>query len=223
MSDTQQTPKKNSTNGTNNGSGARRALMLVIVAIVVGTLWFASQSGNNAKKSLDNAEKAQKTADSGAKVDEYKGWKSYTWAAQGVSFKHPGDWFVSENADMGRLYVKNSQVDLLKEETPENFQQFWLSVDNDENSAAREAAIKAGTSMYREVSGSVKASTVKTGDLTINVYEYETVGGPTLEAYWTSKTGKRFFATTSTEVGKQNQTDMVATLKKALASVAFIQ
>src|SRR5690606_13610706 len=108
------------------------------------------------------------------------------WSDNAITFKHPGDWLTSETASMGRVYVKNSDVDLLKEETPDNFQQVWLSVDTDEASQARENAIKAGISEYRVVRGEVKSSTIKSGDLTINTYEYETLGGPTLEAYWTN-------------------------------------
>jgi hypothetical protein len=120
---------------------------------------------------------------------------------------------------MGRLYVKNSQVDLNKEETPADFQQIWFSHDTDETTKAREDAIKKGKSDFRVVNGTVTASTIKAGDTTINTYTYETLGGSTLEAYFTNKAGKRLLATTSTEVGKQNQTDMVTNLKKVLATV----
>lgn len=215
MSDKQQTP----TPSTNN---VRRSLILVIAAVVVGTLWFVFQSKDKTDQALNNTKKAA-ASDTADKTDEYAGWKSYTWTSEGLTLKHPGDWVTSETTSMGRLYAKNSEVDLLKEETPANFQQIWLSVDTDETSATREAAIKAGTSTYREVGGKVTASTVKAGNLTINIYEYQTLGGPTLEAYWTNKAGKRFFATNSTEVGQQNQTDMVANLKKILATITFAE
>lgn len=152
--------------------------------------------------------------------DEYAGWEDHTWESQGVSFQYPGEWVISETASMGRLYIKNVDVDLLKEEAPANFQQIWLSVDTDENSAAREEAIKNGRSAWRVIDGEVKADTIKAGDITINTYEYNTLGGVTLEAYWTDKDGKRYFATNSTEVGEQNQKDMVDMLKKLLSSIA---
>jgi hypothetical protein len=209
MSDNQQTP-----------SNVGRALILVIAVIVAGTVWFVFQSRNEADKTLEDTKKAQSTDESDTKTDEYKGWESYTWASQGVNFKHPADWVTEENTGIGRLYVKNQDVNLLTEETPDNFQQIWLSIDTDESSAAREDAIKNGTSAFRTVNGEVKASTLEAGDITINTYEYETTGGPTMEAYWTGKDGKRLFATNSTDVGEQNQTEMVATLKKVLASVA---
>jgi len=212
MSNNQQTP-------INVG----RSLILVIAAVIVGTLWYVWQAKDNTDKTLNDTRQAQASTPETKDDDQYKGWKSYTWASQGVSFKHPGDWFVQENTSLSRLYAKNSQVDLLKEETPANFQQVWLSFDMDEASAAREAAIKAGSSQYRVVNGVVKASTIKAGSLTINVYEYETAGGPTLEAYWTNKAGTRLYATNSTEVGQPNQTDMVANLKKMLASVSLAE
>lgn len=217
MSDKQQTPS------TNNN--ARRSLVLIIAIIIAGTGWFVWQATKDTDKVLENTNKAQsdKTADKAKTSDEYKGWKTFDWTSQGLSFKHPGDWVTSEAVSMGRVYAKNSSVDLLKEETPDNFQQIWLSVDTDETAKTREDAIKAGNSDFRMVTGAVKASTIKSGDLTINVYEYATVGGATLEAYWTGKDGKRYFATNSTEVGEQNQKDMVATLKKVLATVKFAQ
>jgi hypothetical protein len=214
MSDKQQTPTPN--------NNVKRSLLLIIAAILVGAIWFVWQSNDNTDKSLKSTKKTQ-TQTPTETVDTYKGWKSYTWTAQGVSFKYPGDWTVQENTSMGRLYVKNSTVDLAKEQTPENFQQLWLSVDTDETAAARETNIKKGVSAFREVIGEVKASTIKAGSLTINVYEYETTGGPTLEAYWTNKAGSRVLATNSTEVGQQNQKDMVANLKKLLASVTLPQ
>ena len=207
MSDKQQTPSSNNVG---------RSLVILVAAIIAGTGWFVWQATRNTDKTLEDTRKAQ-AEEQEEKTDEYKGWKELSW--EGVSFKYPGDWFTSETASMGRVYVKNSQVDLMKEATPENFQQLWLSVDTDENAASRETAIKAGSSDYRVVNGDVKASTVKSGNLTINVYEYQTTGGATLEAYWTGKDGKRYFATNSTEVGEQNQKDMVANLKKLLATV----
>lgn len=206
----------------------QRSLMVIIALLVVGVAWFVWQAGADDKKTADankettnskTAEEAKKAAEQEMKAGDYKGWKTYDWASQGISFKYPGDWFVSETESMGRLYVKNSQVNLNKEETPDNFQQIWFSYDTDETAKAREDAIKKGESDYRVVSGAVTATTIKAGDTTINTYAYETLGGSTLEAYWTNKVGKRFMATTSTEVGKQNQTDMVANLKKVLASV----
>ncbi len=200
-----------------------RSLILIIAAIVVGTLWFVFQSKDKTDKTLDNAKQVQQSKPEHEKVGTYKGWTSYSWDTQSLTFKQPSGWVNSETASMGRLYVKNSKVDLLKEETPENFQQIWLSVDTDETAKAREDAIKNGESAYRVVSGKVTAGTVKSGDLTINTYEYQTVGGPTLEAYWAGKDGKRYFATTSTEVGEENQTEMVANLKKLLATVDFTE
>lgn len=214
MSDKQQTPSS-----TNVG----RSLILIVAAIVVGTLWFVYQSKDNTDKTLDNAKQVQDSKPERNREGTYKGWENYSWEGQNVSFKHPGGWVTSETASMGRLYVKNSSVDLLKEETPEDFQQVWLSVDTDEASKAREDAIKKGESAYRYVNSDVKAGTVKSGDLTINTYEYDTVGGPTLEAYWTGEDGKRYFATTSTEVGEENQAEMVANLKKLLATVSFTE
>jgi hypothetical protein len=207
MSDNQQTP-------SNNVVG--RALPILIAIILVGAIWFVF-SKDKTEEPMNNTN-ANEQAQEEAK-NEYEGWKEYTWESQGVSFKYPGDWVISETPSMGRLYVKNIDVNLLKEETPEGFLQVWLSVDTDENSAAREEAIKNGRSVWRVVDGEVKSGTIKAGDIIINTYEYNTLGGATIEAYWTDKDGKRYYATNSTEVGEPNQTEMVDILKKLLKSV----
>jgi hypothetical protein len=195
-----------------------RTVLILIGAVIIGvTGWYVLQSKDKANESLGNAALVQ-TEDTA--VDEYSGWKTHTWEGQGLTFKYPDNWFLEEKASMSRIYVKNSEVDLLKEETPADFQQLWLSYDRDEASAAREEAIKNGKSAYRVVRGEVTAGTIQAGDLTINTYEYETLGGPTLEAYWTGADGKRYYATNSTEVGEENQTEMVAALKKLLASIS---
>ncbi len=212
MSTNQQTPSTN------------RSLIIIIAVIIIGAGWFVWQSTKNTDKILDNTKKAQtsdKKTETQQKTDSYAGWKSYAWTSEGVTFKYPGDWFIKEDAGLSRVYAKNSQVDLSKDETPVNFQQIWLSADMDETAQAREDSIKKGESAFRIVNGPVTASTIKAGTVTINVYSYETVGGSTVEAYWTNKAGKRLMATNSTEVGQQNQTDMVATLKKVLASITL--
>src|SRR5690606_25799020 len=175
MSDKQQTPSNN----------VGRSLTIIIAIILIGAVWFVFGSKDKTDEALNTAGNNEQSQQE--QKDKYEGWKSHTWESQGVSFKYPGDWVISETASMGRLYVKNVDVDLLKEETPENFQQVWLSVDTDENSAAREEAIKNGRSAWRVIDGEVKADTIKAGDITINTYEYNTLGGVTLEAYWTGK------------------------------------
>ena len=210
MSNNQQTPNL-----------LQSVLMVVIALLIGGTLWYVWQSKDNTDKTLNDTKKAQTTQPTDNKTDEYKGWKSYAWTSEGVTFKYPGDWIIKDGLTAYRVYARNVDVDLNKDETPANFQQIWLSSDSDETAVAREEGIKKGESMYRQVDGAVKASTIKAGSLTVSVYEYNTVGGPTLEAYFTNKAGKRIMATTSTEVGQQNQTDMVANLKKVLATITL--
>lgn len=206
-------------------STSNRSLLIILAIIVIGVAWLIWQAGKeDTPAPAKNTNQNTPNKDDEKQTDEYAGWKSYTWESQGVTFKHPGDWTVKTDDKMDRLYVRNSEVDLLKEETPANFQQVWFSADMGEASQAREDAIKKGESAYREIAGppgNVQASTVKAGNLTINVYEYATTGGATLEAYWTNKAGARLYATNSTEVGEKNQTDMVANLKKILASITL--
>lgn len=200
-----------------NTKSTRNALAVVVAFIVVVTGVYVMRANDNANEALDNAANVQQTEED--ESASYADWASYNWEEQGVSFRYPEGWLVGSGNSAYRLYVKNTDVDLMKEETPESFQQVWLTFDQDEASAAREEAIKNGVSAYRVVDGEVKASTIQAGGTTINVYEYNTLGGATLEAYWTGKDGQRMFATNSTEVGEPNQTEMVATLKKLLASI----
>jgi hypothetical protein len=205
-----------------NANKVRRSLILILAAAVIGVGWYAYQNRNGADQPAGGTqqETQEVEATSGGQED-YEGWQDYTWASQGFSFKHPEGWVVEENATMSRLYVKNSDVNLLTEETPDNFQQIWFSYDNDEAAQQREEDIKKGVSQYRAVNSEVKASTIEADGIIFNVYEYETLGGATLEAYWTTEEGKRVYATNSTDVGEPNQTEMVATLKKVLASVTL--
>ena len=102
MSDKEQTP-------TNNNVG--RAVTIIIAILLIGTVWFVFGSKNQTEEPMNNtnsSEQAQEEA-----KDEYEGWKDHIWESQGVSFKYPGDWVISETASMGRLYVKNVDVDLL--------------------------------------------------------------------------------------------------------------
>src|SRR5687767_12682957 len=104
----------------------RSILILVVVAIIGATGWYVLRSKDEVDKTTDTNKTTQSdNKDTEKKPDAYEGWKSYTWESQGVTFKHPGDWFVQENTSLSRLYVKNTQVDLTKEETPANFQQIW--------------------------------------------------------------------------------------------------
>ncbi|HTH72575.1 MAG TPA: hypothetical protein VL737_04415 [Candidatus Pristimantibacillus sp.] len=217
MSNKEQTPTKKALVTPEN---LRRGLIVVALAIVAGTLWYVWQTKDNTDKTLKDAKAVQTAEKNNPAPNAYADWTQYKWTDNGVSFKYPKDWFVSENKAMGRVYVKNSQVDLLTQATPDNFQQVWLSVDPDETYKAREDAIKQGQSDFHAVKSAVKASTVTAGGVTINLYTYDTTSGPAAEAYWTNKAGTRVLATTSTGVGQQNQTDMVATLKKLLATVS---
>lgn len=215
MKNKQQTPPQTPSN-------VRTSLIAVAAAILVGTGLYVYSANSKTNETIDKTNNTQNSAPKES-TDAYAGWKSYTWTDNGVSFKYPGDWVVNDTQTDYRVYVRNVNVDLTKESMPANFQQVWLSVDVDETAAAREQAIKNGQSDFRMVDGTVKAGSIKTSGVTVNTYEYKTLGGATLEAYWTNKAGVRLMATTSTEVGEQNQSDMVATLKKVLATVSFVE
>lgn len=145
----------------------------------------------------------------------------YTSNNLGISFQYPKGWFVREDNDASRVYIENTQEDVNKGNMPADFQRVWISTWAQEVSAQIENNVKNGKPDGREISGKVSATTISSDGIVINTYEYKTVGGSTLQAFWTNKSGKRYYATNSTEVGDVNQQKMVENLKKILATVKF--
>jgi hypothetical protein len=152
-------------------------------------------------------------------ANEYDDWKTFTSDSGNLSFKYPGTWFIREDASLARVYAASTKTSLTMDDIPENFQQVWIAINTNEASAASEANAKKGTPEGYSVNGKPTVSTITANGITIRTYEYQTVGGPVLLAYWSGKTGTRYFATNSTEVGQTNQQNMVQNLKKILASV----
>lgn len=145
----------------------------------------------------------------------------YTSNNLGISFQYPKGWFVREDRDDSRVYIENTQEDVNKGNMPADFQRVWISTWAQEVSAQTENNVKNGKPDGREISGSVSTATINSNGVVINTYEYKTIGGSTLQAFWTDKSGKRYYATNSTEVGDANQQKMVENLKKILATVKF--
>lgn len=203
-------------------------LLLIGIIITVGVIGFGgwyvlSRDKIDQSKVItptDSAEDkdAEPTDDT---PDPYKDWLTYNWAPQATSFKYPADWFVAPDASNDRVHIRNVQNEVTKEDMPATYQNMWLSADTVEAAAEREAAIKQGESSIRQISGTVTASTIMTGSRTINTYEYQTIGGATIEAYWTGKDGRRYFATTPTELGEPRQTDSVKMLKQVLPTLVI--
>lgn len=155
-------------------------------------------------------------------MSPYTGWPTYTSTAQKLSFKYPKGWYIREDpSSSSTIYISSVQGVVDKGNWPADFQMLWISSDPNETALANENNTKAGKPSCCEISGPVTASTIKSGSLVINAYQYQTVGGPELEAYWTNSAGKRFVATNSVEVGETNQQNMVANLKLVLATVKF--
>jgi len=104
---------------------------------------------------------------------------------------------------------------------PSNFQQVWISTWEQEVAAEKESNVKAGNPDGREFGGSLISDKIDRNGFVINTYEYATIGGPTLQAFWSDKNGKRYYATNSTEIGQENQQMMVENLKLILSTVDF--
>ncbi len=153
-----------------------------------------------------------------------KNLQTYTSNNLGISFQYPKDWYIKEEEEMRsgyRIYIRNFQGDVSRENMPSDFQQIWISTWEQEINAETENNVKNGNPDGREFGGSLSTKTIDRGSFIINTYEYETIGGVTIQAFWTDKSGKRYYATNSTEVGQENQKNMVENLRKILSTVKF--
>jgi hypothetical protein len=144
-------------------------------------------------------------------------WKTYSSDSFKISFQYPEDWYIRE--DNNRIYIENTQEDVNKANMPSDFQRIWISNWDQEVSLEKENNIKNGNQGGIESDGNMHIDTININGVVINTYEYITSGGPTLQAFWTDKFGKRYYATNSTEVGELNQRDMIENLKKILSTV----
>ncbi len=207
-----------------HGFGIVGVLLVVVVLAVVGGAGFYAYQSNQSKPKTDNKEVAKSNqpaakdkAQDVPKVDvpANSGWKRYESKLLKLSFEYPEEWFVREDSATNRVYVSSHQGEFNKGDTPTGYQLLWLSAATQETSQENEASVKSGSPKCCEA-GPVTSSNLKAGDVTINTYEYQTVGGPALEAYW-EIVGKRFYAHNGTELS--NQEAMVTNLKKLLPTV----
>lgn len=198
--------------------------LIVIVALtLVGGVGYYIYHNDKDKKTdssatsptNDQSSKAEEKSSSSEPVND--GWKTYTSTTQKISFEYPEGWFVREDSETNRIYVSNHQGEFNKDNMPDDYQQLWLSTWNQEATAENESSVKNGSPNGREA-GPITKGTIKAGEVTMNTYEYQTLGGSTLQAFWTAN-DKMYYATNSTEIGTQQQTDMVSNLKKLLPTV----
>lgn len=151
-------------------------------------------------------------------------YKTYTSANLGISFQYPKGWYVKEEKEKGigyRIYIQNTQEEVSNEYMPSDFQRVWISTWEQEINEETENNVKNGTPDGREFRGSLSAGAIDINGFMINIYEYNTIGGPTLQAFWSDKNGKRYYATNATEVSQENQKNMVKNLKLILFTVKF--
>ena len=206
------------------------ALAVVLSAVITGGIVYAVQSKQNTdtKNTLQaqvDSLKAQvavlPTATLVATTGATASWKTYTSTGQGISFKYPTDWFVTEDAASSRISLANYQATYDKSNRPASAENFWISYGDSETAQSEESLTKSGKPSCCSVSGIVTSGTITSGSLAINTYSYTTVGGSALEAYWQNSAGKRFSATNGTEVGTTAQAGEVDILSKLLATISF--
>ena len=162
--------------------------------------------------------------DSTQPTEETSNSQKYKSVNLGISFQYPKGWYVKEEKMNGigyRIYIQNTKEEVNKGNMPSDFQSVWISTWEQEINEETENDVKNGTPNGREFGGSLSAGTIDGNVFVINTYEYNTIGGPTLQAFWSDKNGKRYYATNSTEVGQENQKNMVKNLKLILSTVEF--
>jgi hypothetical protein len=173
---------------------------------------------------FDRGEKVDETNLEETSVDDSvdtSDWLTYENEEYGFSFEYPKNWHIKEDVINNRIYIRNVKNDVNKETMPSNFQQLWFSILDKNVFVEKEKNIKNDRPDGREIFTSVLATTIDTGEVIINIYEYETVGGLTLQAFWSDKFGNNYYATNSTEVGEENQKNMVENLKKILSTILY--
>ncbi len=211
------------------GFGVIGILILTVVVGLLGAVgWLVydrqklakqdntSQERNNSSEKavlLDNKNSDEKPINSG--------WKVYISEKLKISFEYPEGWFVKEEDQISsgsRIYISSHDGEFNKGNIPSGYQNIWISTWDQEVSAEDENSTKNGTPNCCEA-GPIATSSIQAGSVKINTYEYQTVGGPKLQAYWTNNI-KRYYATNATEIG--NQDSMVETLKKLLPTVKHL-
>lgn len=205
---------------------------ILIVIVVVGLLGAVGWLVYDRQKSPKQSETTQQSSSTqenlrptNDKKEDQKlinaGWKVYTSEKLKISFEYPDGWTVKEEDQISqgsRIYISSHSGEFNKGNIPSGYQNIWLSTWDQEVSVEDENSVKSGSPKCCEA-GPVTPSNIQAGSITINAYEYETVGGPKLQAYWTNS-GKRYYATNATEIGNQNS--MVDTLKKILPTVKHL-
>ncbi|MEX2014493.1 MAG: prepilin-type N-terminal cleavage/methylation domain-containing protein [Candidatus Saccharimonadales bacterium] len=203
---------------------------ILIVIIVIGLLgavgWLVyDRQKSKTSETQTNTQQKEETPKQETEQTEQKlintGWKVYTSEKLNLSFEYPESWTVKEEDQISsgsRIYISSHSGEYNKGNIPSGYQNIWLSTWDQEVSAEDENSVKSGSPKCCEA-GPVTPSSIQAGSIKINAYEYQTVGGPKLQAYWTSN-GKRYYATNATEIGNQNS--MVDTLKKLLPTVKHL-
>lgn len=190
--------------------------------ILFGIIFLAGCIQQQVKKqpSATPSVKQDKTQQS-LSVQPTNEWQKHKSISHGISFQYPKDWYVIEDESIDRIYIRNVQNKTSKGNRPSDFQQLWISTWEQEINSETENNVKGGKPDGREFGGPLSAGIIDRDDFIINTYEYRTIGGQTLQAFWNDKSGKRYYATNATEVGQENQQKMVENLKKILATVEF--
>lgn len=192
--------------------------ILAISSVMIGVLFLAGcgqQLVSQTKSTTQTQPVATQSANDTANL------QTYTSDNLGISFQYPKGWYVREVKSDNTIYVENTQKDVNKDNLPADFQRIFISTSPNYVSAQKETNIKNGNPDNKEIVGSVSASTMSSNGIMINTYEYQSSGGPTLQAFWTDKSGKKYYASHSTEAGDANQKNMIENLKKILATVKF--
>lgn len=150
------------------------------------------------------------------KMNSNSEWISYASDRFGISFNYPSHWHIRETNE--RIYMSNIKNQMDKPSISENFQQLWISTWPEEIKAAENYI---NGSIPEEARRLVSSEIIKKDSFVIRTYEYQGEGGPSLLAFWRDESGKKYFATNATEVGLENQKNMIENLKLILKTIEF--
>ncbi|OGH58653.1 MAG: hypothetical protein A2725_03060 [Candidatus Magasanikbacteria bacterium RIFCSPHIGHO2_01_FULL_33_34] len=200
-------------------------MIIGLILTGAGCLKVAQEQPKDEKKQVQEEKKIEETNNQENKTEEIdtSDWLTYTNEEYGFSFRYPKGWFIIEDESISRIYIRNVQGNTNKGNRPSDYQQIWISTWEKEITADTENNVKIGKPDGIEFGGGLFISAININGFIINTYEYNTLGGKILQAFWNDKSGKRYYATNSTEVGQENQQKMVENLKKILTTFEFIK
>lgn len=128
---------------------------------------------------------------------------------------------MKESTSDSRIGVSNDNngTKYDKSNTPETYENMWISYSSSDCSVEKENLAKNGGSEK----SAVTTPTISNSNLTINAYQYNSSDGPVIEAYWEDSNAKRFCAFSYFAVKEPYRTENLDIFKNILSTFQFTQ